>query len=264
MRHLWPAEQLRRLSAKALLGSALLGTTLLAAVLTGILPVPAWASFRLVPIEMDFEPAGRGATQIFEIASDSAEPVALEIRTYRRAMGPRGEETLTEAPDDWIIYPEQIILQPRESQSIRLQWAGTATPTSEIAYRLIAEQLAIDLGKAKVEGGQVRLLVTYKASLYVVPPGAKGKISVVSASPATIAGGGPALAVTLRNDGNRHQMLRAPTLTLTAGGRSVTLTEKQLEGLAGENILAGVTRTLLVRWPDGLPIGPVTAGLSLP
>ncbi|ACI97606.1 molecular chaperone [Rhodospirillum centenum] len=227
-----------------------------------LLPRPAGA-FRLVPIEMEFEPAGRGATQIFQLQNDNADPVAVEITIKARAMDRDGQDVLTDAGDDWVIFPEQIILQPGESQSVRVQWIGPATPDRELAFRLIAEQLPIDIGRPPARGGQVRLLVNYIASLYVMPAGVRADVGVVSAQEIATPDG-RRLELVLRNGGTTRKPLNEPTLTLKAGGTTVTLTPDRLGGLNGENMLAGATRRFLLPWPEKLPVGAVTASLSLP
>lgn len=231
----------------------------LIAVLGPTLPA---AAFRLTPIEMTFEPAGRGATQIFQIENDAATPIAVEIRVTARGQDGEGEDIDGPAGDDWIIFPEQLILTPGQTQSLRVQWAGTAQPDQELSYRLVAEQLPIDLEQTRVQGGQVRLLVQYKASLYVRPAGAAAKIAVVSAKPFALSDG-TVLELVLRNEGTAHQILAGPTLTLSAGGRSTKVAADRLGGLAGENILPGVTRRFLLPWPADLPMGPLDAKLDI-
>jgi len=235
-----------------------------AALLCAGLLLPASAdAFRLVPIEMEFDPSGRRATQIFRIENENRAPAAIEIHVMNRSMGRDGEDILEDAGDDWVVFPEQIILEPGETQSIRVQWVGDANPSKELSYRLIAEQLPIDIGQAPAQGGQVRLLVRYVASLYVIPPGAKAKLSVESAQPAATPDG-PRLELIVRNEGTARQVLRDPTLTVTAGGRTLTLGAEQLTGLTGENLLSGTTRRFLVPWPNSLPQGPLTASLAVP
>ncbi len=237
--------------------------SLLVALMLALAPLPA-AAFRLIPIEMELQPSGRGATQIFRIENDGKEPVAVEVKVMARAMGMEGEDVLTEDTDNFVVFPEQIILQPNENQSIRVQWVGTPTPDRELSFRLIAEQLPIDIGKPAPQGGQVRLLVKYVASLYIVPPTAAPKVSVVSAKPQDTPGG-KALEVVLRNDGTARKVLRDATLAVQAGSTSLTLAgQEQLAGLVGENLLGGTTRRFLVPWPAGLTAGPVSATLSVP
>ncbi|MBB6254809.1 fimbrial biogenesis chaperone [Nitrospirillum iridis] len=240
----------------------------LAGVLLGTLlaSVTAQASFRLIPIEMDMEPSGRGATQIFRVENDGKDPVAIDVKVMTRTMDQDGQDVLTDAEDSFAIVPEQIILQPGENQSIRVQWSGDPKPAKELPFRLVAEQLPIDLGGAPVQGGQVKLLVKYVASLYVVPEGAKAKLVVVSATPkpATPPATGTVMEVVVRNDGTSRQVMRDLELTAQVNGKTVTLRKEQLTGMVGENVLAGVSRRFHIPWPADLPQGPATVTLSVP
>ena len=46
------------------------------------------------PIEMDFSPTGRGATQIFRLENNTAEPAAVEMMIKSRAMAINGDDVL--------------------------------------------------------------------------------------------------------------------------------------------------------------------------
>ncbi|MEC4593871.1 MULTISPECIES: fimbrial biogenesis chaperone [Nitrospirillum] len=246
----------------------ILATTLAGALMlfTGLLSTGALASFRLIPIEMDMEPSGRGATQIFRVENDGKDPVAIDVKVMARGMDQDGQDVLTDAEDSFAIVPEQIILQPGENQSIRVQWSGDPKPAKELPFRLVAEQLPIDLGGTPVQGGQVKLLVKYVASLYVVPEGAKPKLTVVSAGPkpATAPATGTVMEVVVRNDGTSRQVMRDLEVTAQVNGKTVTLRKEQLTGMVGENVLAGVTRRFHIPWPADLPQGPATVTLSVP
>ena len=230
----------------------------LAAVLASSLALPA-AAFKLTPIEMEFAPSGRGATQTFVIENPGSAPEAIELRTYTRDMDAAGEDILVEDIDNFVVFPAQVILQPGQEQAIRVQWIGDPAPSQELAYRLIAEQLPIDLGEAQEEGGQMKLLVRYIASLYVVPDGAKPDVSLLSAGPAA---DGAGLELVFENTGSAHALLSDLELTINGGGNQVVLTKDQLETVAGQNVLAGHTRHFVMPWPAGIAQGPVEVSFT--
>ena len=129
-------------------------------------------------------------------------------------------------------------------------------------FRLIAEQLPVDLGGTPPQGGQVRLLVRYVASLYVKPPGVASKLAVTSVGPRN-SPDGKRLELTVANNGGAHHILTNPAITVRAGGRTVTLTGAGVQGLAGENVLAGVARRFTLPWPAELPDAPATAVIAI-
>jgi len=230
----------------------------------------AWATpagaFKLVPIEAELEPSGRGATHTFRLENDAQEPAAIEIRVLSRSMDASGREVLEDAEDLFTIFPLQAVVMPGKTQALRVQWIGDAKPERELAFRLVAEQLPIDIGQAPQQGGQMRLLVRYVASLYVVPPGAAPDIGTDGA---TVRQGerGPELEVVVKNAGTAHAILRDATLRVegrTPAGAPLVLdlATAQLGGLAGENVLAGASRRFVVPLPQPLAPGPVSVALD--
>jgi fimbrial chaperone protein len=201
------------------------------------------------PIEMDFTPSGRGATQVFRLENTTAEPVAVEVSIKARAMRPDGEDELTDADDQFTVFPAQVVLQPGQVQTIRAQYTGPAAIDRERAFRLIAEQLPIELGPAAGNGGRMRLLVKYVASVYVVPSGARPVIKAGEARVITEAGN-RWLEVAVTNEGTTRKILKDARLELA--GR--TLSGAQLKGLDGENVLAGTTRRFRVPAPADLAV----------
>lgn len=236
------------------------------AVVLLFVPAPAEA-FKLTPLEMLFAPAGRGATQTFQITNAHDQPIAVEIRIAARDMNLKGEDLLSDAENSFVVYPAQAIVLPGKSQTVRVQWIGDPSPKHELAFRMIAEQLPIDLHRKPTEGARLRLLVRYIASLYVAPRGVKAKVVLESAGRKTTSDGEAKLSVVLRNQGTAHSLLRRLTLNVTgqAGGggkASVAFTAKQLYGMIGQNLLAGHRREFLLPWPAKLSGGPVVVSFD--
>ncbi|MBL8372076.1 MAG: molecular chaperone [Burkholderiaceae bacterium] len=206
------------------------------------------------PIEVDFSPSGRGATQVFRLENTTAEPAAVEIGMKTRKMESNGDDILGDADDQFSIFPAQVVLQPGQVQTIRVQYTGPAQITAERAFRLIAEQLPVDVGQVAQTGGRMRLLVKYVASAYVVPANVKAILSVPQARLVRDAQGAW-LEVSVRNEGTTRKILTGARLGL--GDRVIDTAA--LKGMAGENILAGTTRTFRIPAPANLaePLPPV-------
>lgn len=199
------------------------------------------------PIEMDFSPAGRGATQVFRLENTTAEVTAVEMSIKARAMAANGDDQLTDADDQFNVFPAQVVLQPGQVQTVRVQYVGVATLDRERAFRLIAEQLPVDVGQAPQNGGRMRLLVKYVASVYVVPVNVKAVLSVTDTRIVT-EGSRRWLQVTVNNDGGTRKILK--DLKVEVAG--IMLAGEQLKGMEGENVLARTTRVFRVPAPAGL------------
>lgn len=210
------------------------------------------------PIEVDFSPSGRAATQVFRLENTTPEPTAVEVSMKTRKMERNGEDTLGDADDQFNIFPSQVVLQPGQVQTIRVQYTGPATIDVERPFRLIAEQLPIDVGQAPQNGGRMRLLVKYVASAYVVPANVKAVLSVQSVQEVSDSQG-KWLDVTVQNEGGARKVLRDAKLVIGC----TTLEGPVMKGLAGENILAKTTRVFRIAAPAGLKLPLTPARLVL-
>jgi fimbrial chaperone protein len=223
--------------------------------MTGLVALSAQA-ISFTPIEMDFSPAGRGATQVFRLENTTPEPAAVEVTIKSRKMALNGDDVLNDAEDDFNIFPAQVVLQPGQVQTVRVQYVGASDLQAEKAYRLIAEQLPIDVGQAPQNGGRMRLLVKYVASAYVVPRDVKVVLAVTEAK-VIEEPTGRWLQVQVRNDGTTRKILKGVRLVVG----DITLQGAQLKGLEGENLLAGTTRVFRVPAPQGLVATPASVRL---
>lgn len=215
-------------------------------------------AFELVPISRQFESSGSGATQTYELVNQSREYVAVEMRTVSRQIDANGTETLTEAEDDFLIFPAQIILDPGARQSVRVSYIGDPAPSRELAYRLVAEQLPIEgLGlplkapENAESSGQVRVLMKYQGSLYVRPPGARAKLQVVEAAGKKLHDGAAQLDLKLANVGTARAEFDDHEIRINSQEKSSSWIS--LRSLKAAAIMAGAERQVTLPWPAKLP-----------
>lgn len=226
----------------------------------------AGAAFRLTPPRMVFTPSGSGATQSFRIESTGDQPVAVEIHMAKRQVSLDGTETQPSAEADFVVYPSQMLLKPGTSQTVRVTWLGDPNPAAELAYRLIAEQLPINLPEVEQNqgGATVRLkaLYRYVGSIFITPSKAAPKVVLEQAVCQAGQGKGNQLRLTFANQGTAHTYLRDLKLHLAPVGQAsqrVTLLPEQLTGINGENLIAGGKRQFTLACPATFPVGPVLA-----
>jgi fimbrial chaperone protein len=224
-----------------------------------LLSAPAFA-FKLTPIEAEFAP-GRMAVQTFKVENPGAQPVAVELSVHTRGMAASGEDVLAPADEAFSVFPDQIVLQPGETQSVRVQWTGDQAPDTEVAYRLMAEQLPITLGDEAERSG-LKLMVKYLAALYVRPADPAAVLSATIGSETR--NGAKVAVVRVNNVGNAHSVLQATMVEISAGGAPVSYTPEQREAVHGKNVLAGVERELVLPWSAALDGGALTVTLKQP
>jgi fimbrial chaperone protein len=229
--------------------------------LVSVLVSGAALAFQLVPIIQDFEPSGRGANQTFQVENDRDEPVTVTIAMAVRKVDIDGKET-NEATEDFTVFPTEVLLQPKSSRLVRVKWVGDPAPKGELAYRIIAEETPLNMRRT-TPGASLFLTIRYVGSVYVVPKSVRPDVVVASAQPIVSPRGTRMLEVVLENRGQRHGVLDAPQVTVTAGGTSRTLNGSAVaETLAGENILAQSRRRFVLPLPADLPEGPIKAELK--
>lgn len=233
---------------------------------------PSWAggAFQLTPAIMEFSPSGGGSTQSFTIKSTGDEPVAIQVDMVKREVSLDGTEINPDANEDFIVYPPQLVIPPGETQTIRVTWVGDPQPSKELAYRIITEQMPINLSTVTSvdaqTGATVNVTVTlrYLASVYIRPQNTSAKVVLESVAHGKGKNNNDQLVINLENQGTMRQLLEGTKITLTSNqGQTVTLSGEQLKGIEGENILAGNKRQFIIPWLQELPVGEVTGTFEI-
>lgn len=218
------------------------------------------AAYKLEPISRVFAPTGSNATQSFEIINDGAERIALTVSILTLARDEAYVETNRDAEDDFLVYPAQMVLSPGKRQTLRVTWLGTPTPTRELTYRIVVEQVPIELLDPKAKpapelAGQVRVMIAYRGTLFIRPPHASPSIAVEAR-----AASDGALVVTLVNRGGAVGLVKSCAVTLQpATGPAIELSATAVGVMRNHRVLAGGRRRYIVAWPAGLSPQPVRA-----
>lgn len=121
------------------LGLILVGASLLSSLLWGALGY----AIQVLPMEQEFDPQKTKNLDIVINNTNGAERV-VEITLYARSQDEKGKEQRVPSKDFFII-PRQVKLLAGQHQTIKLIWQGSRELLKEQAYRLIVEQLPIDL-----------------------------------------------------------------------------------------------------------------------
>lgn len=222
------------------------------------IPIYSW-SFRMSPMVVYFTPEKSKATQVLTLENSTSEKVPVQVEALTRDLDKNGDEVRSKT-DDFIIYPDQLVLLPGEKRNVRVTWSGTLTDGREQTYRIVASQLPVDFPSKKKtdkQGVQLNFLLQYVASAYVTPSGAKPQIKVKSIKMA-----GKKLAVVVSNEGTAHKILRPKKLVLVKGAKPA-VEIKELSIIDGFNLLAKKEKEFLIPFGKELPLDGVTAELIL-
>lgn len=218
-------------------------------------------AYKFEPISRVFAPTGSKATQSFEVINDGPDRIALTVSVLTLARDELYVETNKDAEDDFLVYPAQIVLSPGKRQVVRVTWLGTTAPKRELTYRLVVRQVPIETldhgAMASTPDGQVRVLVTYRGTLFIRPPNASPNIVIEARSAGT---GGRSLELTLVNQGSAVGLVKSCVVTLQpAQGKAVDVPARELAVMTNHRVLAGGRRRYALPWPATLVPQPVKA-----
>ena len=222
-------------------------------------------AFQFEPIIQDFAPSGINSRRSFQVINSSDVPIAVKVSMVNRNVDLYGKEELTDASELFFVFPKQFVVPAQSTQAVRVQWLGKEYTDIELPFRIIAEQLPVNVNRD--ESG-VTILLAYHGSVYVVPEEFRFGIRVNDVYKGTDKDGNEALLIELENTGNTHMILEDPVITLTkktllGGGDTIALEGEELAGLINQNILAGKRRVFTVPWPERLTFGELDATISL-
>lgn len=238
-------------------------------------------AFSFQPSVVEFTLADAQLSKIFTVDNTGSTKVGVQISAHSRIQDENGKENLP-ATAHFSIFPKQLILAPGESKTVRVTYVGPKSVAKEAAYRVIAEQLPLDLKAMEpAQGTRLKFLIKYQTSVYVVPAGAKSKIVIESARAVvekpsdrkpkdkTIDAKKLAdkktddkkpndkkLELVFRNDGDAHRILSGAKVVLRSSKQEKVSfplpgdLNKQLETV---NVLAGTKRRVLLPWPADIP-----------
>jgi fimbrial chaperone protein len=208
--------------------------------------IPFLFSFKFNPMSQSLDLGDGKKSAQFTVENDTAESMAIELTVKERVMDSAGKETLP-ATTELSIFPPQIIIPSKEKRTIRVLWNGPATIEVEKSFRVVAEQLPLNVDKKK-KGTGIQMLMKYMAAFYVTPDNAQAKIKA-----SLLPSPDGKLTFNVQNEGNKHQIIYKPKMTLKKGSDKWTLTEKELTGFAGENVLAKSNRTFTIAYRNKIP-----------
>ncbi|CBW26445.1 p pilus assembly protein, chaperone papd. p pilus assembly protein, chaperone papd [Halobacteriovorax marinus SJ] len=205
-------------------------------------------AFKLMPMSISINSSQKDKTALFTVFNDSDEPIAIQLDMRKRLMKPDGSEEHPEV-DDFLVYPDQLVLGAKKRRVIKVRWLKGEVKDIERSYRLIAEQLPIDVSKKKDKKTDIKILLRYVAALYVAPKTSSAKLRVISAKTTKDLN---RIIFHVENSGNKHHVLLSPKVNIIQEGKTFSLTN--LEGIRGENILAKTKRYFSFIPPKGVNI----------
>lgn len=204
-------------------------------------------AFSFSPMTVSIAPSGSNAVMTYKVTNESDQQTAVAIKVTTRVIDSAGVEKNEPADKLFLVFPARVVLKPNSSQNVKVQYRGSATISTEAAYRVYAEQLPVDFTKSTTSG--VNILLTYVAALYVTPKNAVPKLAFDKAVGA-VQDGKAGLQVTVKNTGTKHALLANPVVKITqaAGAAPLEFSGDAVAAIDGQNILAQSDRIFFMPW----------------
>lgn len=227
--------------------------------LVSLLLTPAISeAFRFSPMVVEFEPTGSRSTQVLVIENPGDEKLPVQLEAFARSADSKGVE-VRKKTEDFIIYPEQLVLLPKEKRNVRVTWVGDLRDGNEKAYRIVASQLPVDFRQEnsapkKATSVNLKVLFQYVASAYVTPKGAIAQVQMTEVKKVAP----KKIAVTFQNTGSAHKVLIFNSLKIKAGDKSFMEISTH-KGIESVNLLPGDKVTVDIETVDEVPSQKLTA-----
>lgn len=205
------------------------------------------SAFTFSPMSESIKIEENQKTAQYFIENPTDQKMAIELTVKEREMNEKGEENLSDTTE-MQIFPPQVIIPPGDKRTIRVNWTGKVPPSKEKNFRVIAEQLDLDVEQKKKKKSGVKMLMKYMATLYLTPENVEAELNVLSYQKTH-----DELLLTIKNTGKKHQILAEPKIIFKSDKKTVELNSKELQGLAGENILSESQRIFVIKTKASIP-----------
>ncbi|TVQ26270.1 MAG: molecular chaperone [Spirochaetaceae bacterium] len=201
-------------------------------------------AFSFTPMVSHIDADRRPARVTYTLQNDTPRAIAVQVSAHVREIDEMGNEVM-QPTDELMVYPSQIVLAAGRSQEISVDWTGGSVDR-ERAFRVVAEQVPVNLGSSQDSRAQLRVNLEYVTSLYVRPAQARARTEV---SGIAFDDAEQMLVFRLENTGTRHILLRDLSVLIhpPREGESLQIPGGELN--AGSNVLpAGGSRVVRIPW----------------
>lgn len=220
-----------------------------------IFSLPSLA-LQMLPMDGEIIP-GKTRVVEFSLRNSSNEPVAMKAGVFERNPNAQGEEGKHKPAqkDLFEVVKPNIILYPkgdkkgRDFKKFRVYYKGKEKLTTEKAYRIIAQQVPVDLNKAKSAKNKMRFLAKFVGALYITPENAKPKLTLKNLRKT-----GNRVYFNVINSGTRRDFIEGLKINFSGKDKTgkvynKTFKQSELKNIYHHTILAGKTRSFFFEIP---------------
>lgn len=193
---------------------------------------------QMMPMEAEIV-IGQNKMVEFTLKNSLSYPVAMKAAIYERTPNIFGlEGKYIEANDKLfeVIKPNIILMAKgdksgRDKKTIRVYYKGSLDMAHEHAFRIIVQQMPVDLDKKNKSKNKVRFLAKFVGALYVTPPKAKPNLilSDIKLDKNTI-------NFKVENQGQRRDFIEGLKITVKGIDKKNQVVTKEFKGEELKNI----------------------------
>ncbi|SIQ91599.1 fimbrial chaperone protein [Alkalispirochaeta americana] len=215
---------------------------------------PSLRALSLEPLTQVFTTSQAGRLHTYRVTNTQEREIAVQVRMTTRDHNARGKEVREDASDKWVVFPSRMVLAPGQTQAVRVQYTGPGGIEREQAFRIIAEQLPVDISGGDRQSG-INVLFRYEGSVYVRPGRFSPDVILAGAERWYQNGSFQGVLVRFENRGATHGILGDLSIHLRLFDGEKMIAEEVFQGaqlpiLAGRNLLAGRTLEEVLPLPD--------------
>ncbi len=227
---------------------------LLFAALSSFVPIwlslPCAQAMSVSPIEVEMTSAGMKSRAQITVVNDSSDPLPVEAVLQSLDLNERGEKTLGEAGDDFLVFPSQAMIAPGGMQVFRMQWVGDPEILKSKTFLMSLNQVPV---RMKNRHSEVQVVIGLGVVINVAPPTGLPRIKLLNTGVVKDGVSGkrhPTIRV--ENTSNVHALLSQSTISISGDGWSATIPPGQLQTKLGYGLVQpGRQRTFTL--PVDLP-----------
>jgi P pilus assembly chaperone PapD len=221
---------------------------LLSVVLTNLLLSPSvYAGISVSPLSATLTLKDKRSHLLTVINTDQKRPKAIRVKALKWQLDHQGND-IRSPTDDLILFPIQFILPAGGRRSIRVASRIHVAPALEDSYRVMVQEVPVDLqGENEIRTG-VRLITSYATAFYIAPLRPLSKLVIKDLTITQ-----HQLNFTLLNNGNAHTHLHELSIMILQDNKEYIIDEPEaLKGIYNENMLANGQRAFIYTWSDSL------------
>jgi fimbrial chaperone protein len=207
------------------------------------------------PVVINLTTSGAGMSRIITVENTFATPLPVEMRIQALALGESGITQTGEDPGDLLVFPQQALIQPGQTQTFRVQFVGNPDLARSKHYYVTVAQLPVQLPQGQ---SAIQILYNFQVLVSVSPQGARPALAVQRSEIGRNEAGHPVPVVIVTNNSPAHGFLSNGRLRIVqkdGSGREVfrqTLSGPEIQQTIGFGLI-GAGQTRRVQVPIQLP-----------